>query len=191
MTEVIVALSGYARAGKDAAAQALVSELGFERHGFADALRDSLYALNPIIPVEVDNLVGWRGTIDMRLAHLVDQLGWEEAKCQSEVRELLQRLGTDAGRQVLGEDIWVDTLFRRHDVERLVVPDCRFPNEADGVTCRGGFVLRIERPGWAPINGHASETALDGYPFDAVIVNDGTLADLHRNVVKVIAELIA
>ena len=166
--EQIVGFSGYARAGKDTAANILVSEHGFTRGAFADALKESLYALNPMV------LMG----AGKRLQSVVMSDGWEKAKAITEVRELLQRLGTEAGRNVLGQDIWVETMFRRNMTARLTVSDVRFPNEAAAIRARGGQVIRIERPGTAPVNPHISETALDGFDFDAVIVNDGTVSDL-------------
>lgn len=172
---MIVGISGYARSGKDTLANQLVDHLGWERHGFADALRDVLYALNPIVQVE-------DGTIAVQ--HLVDLHGWEEAKDQCAgsmfgTRALLQRLGTDAGRRILGDTIWIDVLCAKlAGGADYVVPDVRFPNEADALRSRGALVIRIERPGYGPANTHPSETSMDAHPFDGLIVNDGTTADL-------------
>jgi hypothetical protein len=60
----------------------------------------------------------------------------------------------------------------------MAVSDCRYPNEAAAIRARGGLVLRVERPGVEPINAHRSEVALDGFDFDAVIDNDGSIEDL-------------
>ena len=48
----IIGLSGFARSGKDEAAKVLVEEFGFKRVGFADKLREVLYALNPLVEVK-------------------------------------------------------------------------------------------------------------------------------------------
>jgi hypothetical protein len=179
MTDLIIGLSGYSRAGKDTAAQALVDQ-GWRRAGYADKLRDFLYALDPLIP-------GHYGAGTLRLRKLIDSAGWEYVKVTyPEVRALLQRAGTDAGRRVLGANVWVDALFREHeDAPALVVSDVRFPNEAQAVADRGGIVLRVDRPGVGPKrsrNGevHESEVALDDWPFDHWLINDGTPADLHE-----------
>jgi len=114
---------------------------------------------------------------------MVDQHGWDWAKNNvPDVRRLLQRLGTEAGRDILGVNIWVDTAFARVDNDKVVVTDVRFPNEADGIRQRGGEVVRIERPGVGPRNNHPSETSLLDYEFDVTIYNDGTIEDLHRKV---------
>lgn len=169
--EVVVGLSGYARAGKDTLARILVERHGFAQGSFAAALKRMLCALDPYIAGHV------------RLCDV--EGGIEEAKAYPEVRRLLQRLGTEAGRQVLGDDVWVRALFDRSPV-RMVVSDCRYANEAAAIRSRGGLVLRVERPGCGPINGHSSETALDDYDFDAVIDNDGTIEDLATKLADVI-----
>ncbi|MFE2171890.1 hypothetical protein [Kitasatospora sp. NPDC059462] len=170
----IVGLAGLARSGKDSAAAALV-EAGWTRRAFADPLKRMLYALDP--------LVFGRRT---RLRELVDGIGWDEAKKLPEVRALLQRGGTEAGRGVLGEDVWVDRLF--HDVDTWTAPtvitDVRFPNEADEIRWRGGLVVLVVRPGQERIGeaDHVSESALAGYLFDAVIDNSGTLEQLAASI---------
>lgn len=186
----IVGLSGYARSGKDTAAQVLLAA-GWERRSFADRLREFLRALNPIVP---HGYIGTEPSFNtwsepLRVGDLVDAYGWEFAKEEwAEVRELLQRCGTEAGRKVLGEDVWVNaTLDDLPDPTKppVVITDVRFPNEARAVKSLGGMVIRVNRPGIGPKTAsdgtiHSSETALDDWPFDAVIENDGTLEDLRH-----------
>ena len=172
--EVVVALSGYARAGKDTVAKILKERQRFATGAFADALKLVLAKLDPII------------CDDIRLSDIAG--GMEEAKALPEVRCLLQRLGTEAGRKVLGPDVWVRSLLDRPPV-RLAVSDCRFVDEAEAVRARGGIIIRVNRPGFGPINGHVSETALDGYDFDAVLVNDGSIEDLAAKVEAIVPAL--
>ncbi len=68
------------------------------------------------------------------------------------------------------------------EVHRVVIPDCRFENEARFVVEEGGQVWRIHRPGVGPLNDHPSETALDDHEFDRHIHNDKTIAALHEHV---------
>ncbi|MFD7738021.1 hypothetical protein [Kitasatospora sp. NPDC059800] len=169
----LIGLAGLARSGKDSAASALV-EAGWTRRAFADPLKEMLYALDPL----VFSPSGQRN----RLGGLVDGLGWDKAKELPEVRALLQRGGTEAGRGVLGPNVWVDQMFRDADswTAPVVIPDVRFPNEANAIRARGGLVVLVARPGQALIDGatHISEHALAYCPTDATILNRGTLADL-------------
>lgn len=172
---LIVGFSGYLRSGKDTAGSALAAD-GFHHASFAAKLKAFVYALNPIVP---------HTGIDYRLATLVDAYGWERCKDRyPEVRTLLQRCGTDAGRRVLGEDVWVDAVMSDLPAEQDVVfTDCRFPNEARAIQAAGGFVIRVNRPGYEPgPDAHESETSLDGYPFDFTIVNGRTVEALHAQV---------
>lgn len=126
------------------------------------------------------------------------------------VRDLLQVLGTEALRDNLHKNVWVNALFadyvcasegiRYEKGENTFTPkitpitfnpplcpnwiitDCRFPNEAQDITDKGGFILKVTRPGEDLTATHASETALDNWSFDEIIVNDGTLDDLKEKV---------
>lgn len=169
----VIGLSGYARSGKDTIGTALVA-LGFQRASFADYIRSALYALNP-------QVAG-----DSRVAELIDAHGWEHVKvAHPEVRSLLQRLGSEVGRDMLGENVWVDLTFKNMpDGSKIVVTDCRFPNEADTIRRLGGEVWRVHRPGFTAVNAHPSETALDDWDFDQHFYNDETMEDLHEKVFK-------
>lgn len=168
---MIIGLSGYAQSGKDTIGSFLVKEHGFTRFAFADALKEVVYRLNPVAVQQADGV----SEMPLRVAHLVDSLGWEEAKKEPEVRRLLQVMGTEAGRQVLGENIWVDTVLNQVGDQDAVITDCRFPNEAQAVKDRGGFVVRVIRDGVDAVNAHPSETSLDDWPFDTWFKNGAPL----------------
>lgn len=182
MTSTLIGLSGYARTGKDTAAEFLV-ERGVTRASFADVLREFAYQVNPVV---LGHLPGGKG----RLRYLVDTIGWEASKEYAEVRELLQRIGTDAGRNVLGNDVWVNAAFARIVPGTPVVfADVRFVNEAVAIRRRGGVVLRVERMGYGPVNDHPSETALDNFPFDAYVRNTAGLDYLAASLFGALGDL--
>lgn len=127
------------------------------------------------------------------------------------VRELLQRLGTDAMRDKVHPNIHVNALFADYNIgERTsiklndfggiipdqkpnwIISDLRFPNEAEAIKARGGFIVRVNRVEPAKegpeMVRHISETALDKQDFDWVIENDGTLDDLLGQVAVMLKE---
>jgi hypothetical protein len=169
----LIGISGRARAGKDSCASVLTGELGFVRIAFADALKDGARAMFGFSEEQIGGSL--KETVDARFG--------------VSPRRVMQLLGTDFGRKLIAEDLWVRLAGARIDLARekgargIVVPDVRFPNEAQAVRAWGGRVWRVERPGVADVAAHESETALDRYDFDAVIDNDGTLADLRDAVV--------
>jgi len=169
----MVGLSGYGRSGKDTAGRILVERHGFMRASFADKLRELALAVNPIMLNDAPD----GGT--ERLAALLERIGYEAAKdTDLEVRGVLQRLGNGV-REVIGANTWVDLALRSlPDGSQVVFTDVRYPNEADAITRAGGEIWRIERRGYGPANDHISEVALDDYPIDVLVPNDGDVDDL-------------
>jgi hypothetical protein len=176
---MLIALSGYAGAGKDSFADVLVEDHGFKRYAWADTLRLAAEALNPIVGWDED-----AGSGPIRYKDALDTVGYVRAKeLYPEFREVLQKLGTEVGRNLIDENVWVDATLARverecGEGEDIVFTDTRFPNEADAVRQMGGHVVRVQRIGVEAVNDHPSETSLDDYDFDAVIFNSGTLLDL-------------
>lgn len=186
---MLVGLLGKKRSGKDTLASFLVSDHGFTRYAFADPLKAAALATDPLIRVEPDEtgqVYGPGGVIGVahyeRLSTIVGDLGWDRAKDLREVRRYLQALGV-AMREHVDEDLWVRTTLERaqRTPGPVVITDVRFPNEADEVQRRGGFLVRIVRPDRPEGFGdnHVSETALDGRVVNFIIPNDGTLDDLR------------
>jgi hypothetical protein len=103
----------------------------------------------------------------------------EQKKGHPAVRKLLQLVGTELGRDLIGyEDVWVDQLLSAaQNVENVVVDDCRFVNEAEALRENGFVLVRVTRPeedrlammqtrypaNFDEILNHPSELALDGF----------------------------
>lgn len=183
----IIALSGFARSGKDEVSNILVKEFGFKKVAFADKLREVLYALNPTLIGRFE--ISENAVIpQVTLQEVIDVYGWDgykESMYGLEIRRLLQRLGTEAGRETLWDSIWIDAALTGHDEDaKIVISDARFINEFEAIISRGGYVWRVDRPGVGPANDHKSETEAVGYKkFSMQIYNDGDLDDL-KQVVK-------
>lgn len=100
---------------------------------------------------------------------------------QMTVRQFLQELGTDALRDNFHPNTWVNALMCEYPSEyNWVITDTRFVNEAEAIKKAGGIVIRIDRPGFTPINPHPSETSLDDWDFDYKIVNDMDISNLSK-----------
>ena len=180
----LLGLSGYARSGKDAAAEAL-KYYGVERRAFADKLREFLYRLNPVVETGHERLYDFDKR-HIRLTEVIDEHGWDGYKQThwgDEIRQLLQRLGTECGRQVISDDIWVNLALKgMESTKDYVITDVRFPNEAQAIVDFGGEIWRIRRPGVTAVNAHPSETSLDYWAFDKYIDNKGTLEEFQTKI---------
>jgi len=182
----IVGLSGFARAGKDEAAKVLVENFGFTQVAFADKLREMLYQLNPL--VEYDGVLDKHAMKQSRVQEVIDEYGWDgykETGFSTDLRYLLQRLGTEAGRQTLWDTIWIDAAFAGLPQNaKVVVSDARFHNEFNEIRRRGGEIWRIERPGVGPANTHASEIEAINYPHFARTLHNSRDLDYLRELVS-------
>jgi hypothetical protein len=179
---VLIGLTGYARTGKDTTADFMVSDYDFTKLSFADPMREALLRLDPRIKVE-----GY----DMNLSSAVDTMGWENLKSVSpDIRPLLQRFGTEVGRNMFGQNFWVDLAMKRVEPGSSVVfADVRFKNEADAIKAAGGIVIRVSRPGFGPANQHLSETDMDDYPVDYRLNNSADTYALSTKVAVLLSSL--
>lgn len=106
-------------------------------------------------------------------------------------RLILQRLGTEGGREVIHPNLWINAAMAGYDSEKHLwyFTDVRFPNELQAVKDRGGITIRLQRGGGNTGN-HPSETGLDNSldKFDYVVDNDGTIEELYNKVYKIMQE---
>lgn len=183
MTHVL-GLSGYARSGKDTIADHLVENYGFEKVSLGQFVYDTLLKLDPIVNCKVRR--DWGDGV--RTIRLHEAGSYEEAKEIPEVRDLLQRFGTEVGRDSFGPDVWVDMAgqYMEDKGGNFVVPNIRFPNEMEMVSSFGGQTWRVVRPDYGPVNAHGSETALDHHNFLVTIRNETSIADLKDKVDRLV-----
>ena len=115
------------------------------------------------------------------------------------VRDFLQKLGTDAIRDGLHTNAWVNALMADYkkidynddeqpEYPNWIITDTRFPNEAQAIKDAGGIVIRVDRPGVKPINDHPSEVGLDSWKFDYKIANVSDLKALTGTVEMILVK---
>lgn len=189
---MLIGVTGDKRAGKDTVAKLLCEHYGYTRYALADPMRDALMALDPIVGYD-------RDTDTVRLSEALDQYsGWEGLKSSQyalEVRRLQERFGTEAGRYVHGDSLWIDALVTRMEddgvypyIADVVVPDVRFDNEAEWVHGNLGAIIKVTRPGTTQ-TGHASSAGIHPTLVDYHVRNDGLVCDLAVKVAEVLLDL--
>ena len=109
-------------------------------------------------------------------------------------RMLLQKTGTEQGRNYFGQDVWiraVETWIKIHHergIERFIISDCRFKNEVDWIKNMHGIIIKIIAPKRREerllietngdydkiqqIKNHASEKEIDSCYCDITINNN-------------------
>lgn len=180
---MIIGLCGKKQHGKNTVARILTEEFGFVELAFADGVRKLAEATDPLVDIRPLGT----GCSTARYSEVLANYGYEQAKQLPDVRRLLQRIGTEGGRQVLGPDVWVNALSvalgKLDTNSNVAVTDVRFPNEAEFILNIGGALVRVERPGMPDdADTHESERHALTMPASSVIENKGTIDDLRAQV---------
>lgn len=167
MDRKLIALAGPAYCGKDTVAGILRREFPACSLAFADPIRDMLRATFGLTD---EHFFGKLKEVP------IDWLG-------KSPRQLMQTLGTEWGRGLIHEDLWLMLAERKIETIRAsgfhaVVTDCRFENEAARIRANGGVVWHIKRGEARSVNTHVSEAGIAFQPGDKIIDNNGTISDL-------------
>lgn len=178
----LIGISGLAGSGKSTIANILVTDHGFVRVRFADTLKTMLCTL--LLDAGLDEKTIHAAIEGELKGETLKALGWKTP------RFAMQTLGTEWGRDLLGQNIWADIakskiskLIARGD--RVVVDDVRFQNEVDVIGELGGDVLRVSRDTNTKVEPHQSEfQELDSAKH--TILNNGSVSDLKQLIAKYI-----
>jgi len=179
----LIGIAGTAGSGKDTVADYLHERYKFARYSFADPIK-----------------AGVKAAFGLLDAHFTDR-DLKEAPVEylnnRSPRQLAQWFGTEFGRNLVAEDIWIrmaDVRYRAYDeenqssfggvfVEGMVIPDVRFENEAEWIRERGGFVVHLVRPDVIKVHAHSSERGVAYVKgTDYVLMNVDTIDTLHERV---------
>lgn len=115
--------------------------------------------------------------------------------CQMDGRQFLQNLGTNAIRNGLHKQSWMNATMSEYKsvfgkLPNWIMTDTRFFEELSAVKKVGGITIRINRTAATVAAGtHESETALDNASFDHEVNNDGTIEELTEKLLPIILKL--
>ena len=210
----LIGITGRAGVGKDEVGR-IIQELepGWEIKKFAGKLKQICGILCGVDPIKFE---------DQEFKKQMSPFGMS-------YRELLQMVGTEGMRDTIDSDVWVKALFADFIStrwyfdygERIMIPpkwivtDVRFPNEADAIKERGGYLIKVcrgvnvtdnlwydvyeyekqkefmyELQGIKSKKEHPSETAMDAYEgIDVYLDNNGTLEELEDKVKVILNQI--
>lgn len=186
---MIVGLTGKKGSGKDTVGSYLVEQHGFARVSFAEPLKSSVAAL---LGISVEQIEQWKNDPYAVVGFgLKVEDGWIVGD-EMTFRQFLQRYGTEAHRDVFGDDFWTeqgkwairDAMAK--GATDVVVTDVRFDNEADAIRSMGGCIVRVYRPeAEHSDDSHASEQLPQA---DFALVNDQSFEYLYDQAERYIVE---
>jgi hypothetical protein len=153
---MIVGFVGFIGSGKGTAGD-ILKEIGFEKQSFAGPVKDTASVM-----------FGWP-------RHLLEGDTEESRKFREEYdpfwskkfgyeftpRMALQRIGTEVGRDIFNENIWINILEKKIDKNKnYVITDVRFANEIKWIQKQGGILIEVKRgknPDWYEIAFEANQ----------------------------------
>lgn len=174
-----VAFIGPIGVGKTTAASYLEGEHGYARLSFARPVKEvAANMMNVFVRFAHDRQVlGMRSEPVRWDADLIDSM-----KSNPGVRRLLQVVGTEIGRDMYGENLWLDLFLRDYwkTPGPIVVDDARFPNEVKLLKAQGFIIVKMNyAPSREPSvirdnqSRHASEASLGSvYPHEVIAEDD-------------------
>lgn len=190
---MIIGICGLIGCGKGTVGDILVEEYGFTKLSFADKLKDG-----------VATVFNWDRA--MLEGDTVESREWRETQDDFWSREtgrtitprlVLQEFGTDCMRHGFDDSIWVSLVKQelvKYPTKNFVIPDVRFPNEANMIKSIHGEVWRVKRgqdPVWMrmyqdigvePKDVHESEWRWANVDFNSTIYNDLGIDELKSQV---------
>ncbi len=207
MASRVIGICGLIGSGKDTIGEILVNEFGFTKLSFAGTLKDMTAVL-----FDWDREMLEGTTPETRAAREIPDPFWS-AKFERDwsPRIALQQIGTEVMRNNLHQDIWMLTVENKmRKLDKVVITDCRFPNEIDFVQKHGEIwqVDRGSKPDWfdyavqyntstdpdtrrimydvgttpEQLGVHASEYSWAGVDAMHLIDNNSTIRALHDRV---------
>ena len=162
--KVLAFYSPYPGAGKTTAAEYLANRTNDPVWSFACPLDDIIVSI--LADMGVLSTYKWTTLRSEMKETPLPELGG------ASVRDMLLKFGA-AGRS-LYPDIWVDCMLnemRTSYFPVMFIDDLRFPNEYNMLRSYGAKIVRITNPG-RDIVPSESEALLEGYQFDAQVVNN-------------------
>lgn len=189
----VIGICGLISSGKGTVADILVNEHNFTKISFADKLKDGVASVfgwdRQMLEGDTDESRQWRET--------VDSFWTKETGRTVTPRLILQEFGTECMRKGFYDGIWVSVIKQQivsNPDTNFVIPDVRFPNEANMLKSIYGEVWRVRRgpdPVWfrmyqdigvEPKEIHESEWRWANVAFNEVIENQGTIEQLKSQV---------
>jgi hypothetical protein len=180
---LIIGLTGTKNSGKDTIGNYLANKYAFTKICFAEPLKKSCQVIFGFTNYQLN---------DVTAKEKIDPY-WKYSP-----REILQKVGTELFRdklgqmfELIGDDIWVKILHRKitdminDGVDRIVITDVRFPNEANYIKKQDGYIWKVTCSNVSPnkYSLHKSETNQSIIP-DENINNDSTIKNLFSIIDK-------
>jgi len=179
----LIGIVGYAGSGKTTITRAAITTGGIVHMSFSEPIVRMLAAMG--IPSELlDDKSRWNEPLDMLCGH--------------SIRYAATTLGTEWGRDQIGQDVWTRIALAQAEKHRaigqhVIIDNVRFPSEMDAMREAGAKFIAMYRSGLVPNENHQSEQYIQELRKECSVqlYNDGTFNDAVARMRKIIVDIIA
>ncbi len=179
---MIIGITGNKRHGKDTCGkciQSLLKSSNVKLHSFASPMKE---VAGTMFGWDYDRMENHKENVDPYYG--------------ISPRQFLQVLGTDFAqfflteqfpqfKKITGRSLWVKRLLKHIDNKNInIITDVRFKHEVEAIRKQdtNNIIIKVIRPDWPVDYSHISEMEVVTIEPDYTILNNGTLADLKREV---------
>lgn len=203
---MLVAITGKKGSGKDTAADYLCNHYGFEKYSLADPIKK---AIQHLFQLDKDQLWGDRKDemdssygltprkimqvfggefIDDMLYDLIPELEKKVPRGMLKVflfkKWNFMKTYFDS---VLSDALDFNSDYRNH-LYNVVISDMRYVIESEAINDMGGIIWKVVRPDLEGDDDHASESEVDDIKADELLMNDGSIQELHQLIDEIMNE---
>ena len=178
MSYHIIGIAGPAHSGKDTLADYIITKLPYQKMSFADPMKRMLQ----------------RGLGLTRSQLWGDEKEIIDSRYGCTPRHMLQTIGTEWGRNLVSDGIWVSALDallsarKQYRETKFIVPDVRFENEAAFVR-EHGTLIHIQGRDQGVGKGHVSEEGIAHKSDDLLIDNDDLIETFYEYIDDLIQQI--
>lgn len=176
----VIGLGHYSRTGKDSLANALIASLKEYDPSLKVAKIPFAWKLKQIS----HDLYGWAGMREPEFYETSEGEKYRDIILPAIGKTPVQiwvDLGTPAVREKVYQETWVDYLLKtERDLDVLIVPDVRFPNEIQAMESVGAILAKVVRPGYGPRKTVADRALLGYAGWHYVIGESGRMGELRE-----------
>ena len=185
---MLLGIAGAARAGKTTAAE-FIDDWAVNNYGIHVSMRPLAGQLKEAVAALLNLPVGKIDELKLDPSAHVQTFTVHGQLSTLSMRQVLQRMGTEVGRDIFGEDFWCNLALPQgtgknpedhyyDNAHRIfLVPDIRYKNEIEYIKRLGGKIIRIDRADQEGLESGATHSSEAGIPddlVDAVVTNPGT-----------------
>lgn len=175
--KTVILIKGLKRSGKDTTADIMVNMLqdkhSVSKLSFAEPMKEILADTFDVSIGTIETVKNEDKTHPI-LCESKSTLGNRYVRFSTDMRQILQRFGTEAMKKQFGNNVWVELAYNKIHSDITIISDWRFKSELEYLKYKGDVkvvTVQVIRAGQKNTDTHISERDLDDVKCDFIFEN--------------------